>query len=288
MSGEVRRQVQDAVLRLYLAGYRTAAWIVGCYYLILIPEHFMAQSSAVGRQMILANLATASFLLGSWGGIRARIIQARHWPWVAFTCLLTILANHLALVAYTGRLDLTSDFMLILVAASVISPRTRWYAGSMACYLSLWALWIWIVRPVGDSTHWYVGVLSASIISLVLHGIVSRLSWMQARLRVRDKLLARRQRRYAKALEEALANVQMLSGLIPICGNCKKVRDDGGYWQRVEHYFEQRSEVAFTHGLCPECEADLRQQFEDLVPPWPREDKTLPSVGSEAPQTPRA
>ncbi len=286
MTGGVRKQVDRAVLELYLAGYRTAAWIVGCYYLLLIPVHFIAQSPAIGRRMISANLATAAFLLGSWVGIRVRIIRARHWPWVAFACLLAILANHLVLVTYTGRLDLTSDFMLILVTASVISPRIRWYLGSMACYLTLWTLWIWTVRPRGDYIHWGVGVVSATVVSLVLHGIVSRLSWMQARLRVRDKLLAARQRRYARELEEAIDNVRTLRGLIPICGHCKKIRDDGGYWQRVERYFEERSEVAFTHGLCPDCEADLRHEFEHLVPsPWVG--RYLPNAGPEAPEAPR-
>jgi PleD family two-component response regulator len=54
-------------------------------------------------------------------------------------------------------------------------------------------------------------------------------------------------------LAEALANVKSLSGLLPICSCCKGIRDDKGYWSRVEIYIEQNSEATFTHGLCPEC-----------------------------------
>jgi len=54
-------------------------------------------------------------------------------------------------------------------------------------------------------------------------------------------------------LSEALERVQTLSGLLPICSHCKKVRDDAGYWQRIERYIEQRTEATFTHGLCPTC-----------------------------------
>ena len=54
-------------------------------------------------------------------------------------------------------------------------------------------------------------------------------------------------------LRQALARVRTLSGLLPICANCKNVRDDKGYWQRVEEYISERSEASFTHGLCPDC-----------------------------------
>jgi hypothetical protein len=60
----------------------------------------------------------------------------------------------------------------------------------------------------------------------------------------------------AKANEElkhALAEVKHLSGLLPICANCKKIRDDHGYWKRIESYITDHSEAQFSHGLCPEC-----------------------------------
>jgi len=54
-------------------------------------------------------------------------------------------------------------------------------------------------------------------------------------------------------LQTALAQVKALSGLLPICAECKKVRDDGGYWSQVEAYIEERTEARFSHGLCPIC-----------------------------------
>src|ERR1051326_8040416 len=54
-------------------------------------------------------------------------------------------------------------------------------------------------------------------------------------------------------LQDALAQVNALSGLLPICAECKKVRNDTGYWSQVEAYIEQRTEARFSHGLCPEC-----------------------------------
>lgn len=55
------------------------------------------------------------------------------------------------------------------------------------------------------------------------------------------------------ALEEALASVKTLTGLLPICASCKKIRDDNGYWNLVERYIIDHSDARFTHSICPEC-----------------------------------
>lgn len=54
-------------------------------------------------------------------------------------------------------------------------------------------------------------------------------------------------------LQEALDKVKTLKGLLPICASCKKIRDDKGYWNRLEEYIESHSDALFSHGLCPEC-----------------------------------
>lgn len=58
-------------------------------------------------------------------------------------------------------------------------------------------------------------------------------------------------------LREALAQVRELSGLIPICCGCKKIRNDKGYWEQVERYISSHSEARFSHGICPDCEKRL-------------------------------
>ncbi|MCP4552520.1 MAG: PAS domain-containing protein [Bacteroidetes bacterium] len=56
-----------------------------------------------------------------------------------------------------------------------------------------------------------------------------------------------------KDLQEALDRVKTLSGLLPICAECKKIRDDKGYWNQIEVYVRDHSEAEFSHGICPEC-----------------------------------
>ena len=71
----------------------------------------------------------------------------------------------------------------------------------------------------------------------------------------RDKLIA--------DLQKTLSEVKTLRGFLPICSNCKKIRDDKGYWNQIESYIRDRSEAEFSHGLCPECAKKL---YPDMDP----------------------
>jgi len=63
----------------------------------------------------------------------------------------------------------------------------------------------------------------------------------------------RKMKRVIRKLQEATKNVKMLRGLLPICSNCKKIRDDQGYWKQIESYISDHSEVEFSHSICREC-----------------------------------
>jgi hypothetical protein len=62
-------------------------------------------------------------------------------------------------------------------------------------------------------------------------------------------------------LKDALAKVKIMSGLLPICASCKKIRDDKGYWNQIEKYIQERSDVDFSHSICPECAKKLYPDF---------------------------
>jgi PAS domain S-box-containing protein len=71
---------------------------------------------------------------------------------------------------------------------------------------------------------------------------------------ITDRKQAEREReRLVGELQKALGEVKTLSGLLPICAHCKKIRDDKGYWNQIEFYIRDRSSANFTHGICPEC-----------------------------------
>lgn len=64
-------------------------------------------------------------------------------------------------------------------------------------------------------------------------------------------------------LHKALAEVKTLSGFLPICASCKKIRDDKGYWNQIEAYISEHSEAEFSHGICPECSKKLYPDIYD-------------------------
>lgn len=66
----------------------------------------------------------------------------------------------------------------------------------------------------------------------------------------------------AEKLQKALNEVRVLRGILPICAHCKSIRDDAGYWQRIETYLHERSDVDFSHGICPKCAAEFFPEFD--------------------------
>jgi PAS domain S-box-containing protein len=100
------------------------------------------------------------------------------------------------------------------------------------------------VSPLHDAGGQLIGAVH------IAHDITAR---KQAE-KERERLIAE--------LQEALAKVKTLRGLLPICANCKKIRDDQGYWHSVEVYVRDHSEADFSHGICPECMKKLYPWFD--------------------------
>jgi phosphoserine phosphatase RsbU/P len=90
---------------------------------------------------------------------------------------------------------------------------------------------------------------------------------LRARLRVGERMveLQNSMLERVRQLEEALANVKQLQGLIPICCYCKRIRSDENYWQQVEAYVSAHSKARFSHGICPEClDTVVKRELEEL------------------------
>ncbi|HDS15037.1 MAG TPA: response regulator [Proteobacteria bacterium] len=96
--------------------------------------------------------------------------------------------------------------------------------------------------------------------------------WTVLRNRVKYLIIQlyaeREQKRLVKELSETLEKVRALTGLLPICASCKKIRDDDGYWQEVETYMGEHTELQFTHSICPQCRERL---YPGSKKPDPRE-----------------
>jgi tetratricopeptide (TPR) repeat protein len=84
-------------------------------------------------------------------------------------------------------------------------------------------------------------------------------------------------------LQETLREVRTLSGLLPICAKCKKIRDDDGYWQQLEGYISKHTSATFSHGICPPCAEELYPEMIDSLRSWHDRTSVGPDVAEAAP-----
>jgi CHASE3 domain sensor protein len=106
------------------------------------------------------------------------------------------------------------------------------------------------------------GSVLAAVLLIFANYMASRELIQRRRVEIeREKLIGE--------LQLTLAEVKTLSGMIPICGWCKSVRADEGYWQTVEHYVRAHSEATFSHGICPDCAEKFKADIlkSNAVPP---------------------
>lgn len=104
--------------------------------------------------------------------------------------------------------------------------------------------------------HFYQTAWFMLIALLVAGGIVFGV------YRLRVWQLLEREKELNERIREATADIKVLGGLIPICSNCKKIRDDKGYWNHLENYIQTHSEAQFSHGICPDCAAKLYPELQ--------------------------
>jgi ligand-binding sensor domain-containing protein len=79
--------------------------------------------------------------------------------------------------------------------------------------------------------------------------------------RLRVRLLKAREAMLTRRVEEMFAQMKTMRGLLPICASCKKIRDDGGYWNQIETYIQSHSQAEFSHSVCPDCMAKLYPDY---------------------------
>jgi hypothetical protein len=124
-----------------------------------------------------------------------------------------------------------------------------WKLGfTSSCLISILSSIVWFLADI-HSSHLYSSIALGfwnTIIRLFSFLIIA---YSTSKIR----LLVAKERETAQALRDALSQVKTLSGLIPICASCKKIRDDKGYWNQVETFIQEHSEAEFSHGICPDC-----------------------------------
>jgi len=129
-----------------------------------------------------------------------------------------------------------------VVLLSLCGPRPGFALAAGGAVSLLTVLGFFLSPPEGDL---WLGLINRGLaLFAICTTAIMGFAW---------KLGDERRARAVREREEALEDVKILRGLLPICAWCKKVRDDRGLWNQIEAYIETHSEAEFTHGVCPEC-----------------------------------
>ena len=204
--------------------------------------------------------------------------------WLTF-CL-ALLFYSLSIVAFLQYGLISAGFYLASAAIFIISVTMGLKAGFACnglCGLTMYAfahMWIngylvfpgnveqyiiepsvWATLSIAFLATMAIFFVSASGFFMGFNRLVDEMEEQRIELNERTDELTRANLELEKLLDE----VKTLSGLLPICSNCKKVRDDKGYWQQVEQYIQKNSQATITHGLCPDCIAELYPEIADKV-----------------------
>jgi hypothetical protein len=136
----------------------------------------------------------------------------------------------------------------------VIGSLLMW-GGILVLVRAMWSLSEFQFRALMDSP--VQAVFFVSVIVLQLGENISFLMLNNERVEAELVQAQTGLKKTVKELERALAEIKTLSGFLPICANCKKIRDDNGYWRAVEQFIEEHSQAQFSHAICPDCLAEL-------------------------------
>jgi hypothetical protein len=269
MGQETITYLTNIVIAVILAGLithhwlrqgRTKAmgyWMLAAWTMAVADGLFAARPDLphwLGRfaPTLLVTLGHAVLYLG------ARITARQTQPWKP---ALALVAAHAAGLVYFLLLDEPSRWRMVFNGA-------LWAGLSLASFLALRRAPQMFWRPLASPANVFLlhalfhGLRIALAVLFAVRGweeaaaslqIIGDLevSFFMVALFV-GLLIANLQQRHEE-LSCAHAEVATLSGLLPICAWCKKVRDDDGYWRQVEDYFATRSQIEFTHGMCADC-----------------------------------
>ncbi len=221
---------------------------------------------------VMGALIVAPFLM-IWTTSGAWRLDPAIWTKTGLIFALLILAGVLAFwgpfVSSTGVSDYPIAFLTLplVVSATFLAGRRGATAACLICSAmaisgTVQGLGPFFRGSVNESLlllQSYLVVISvtATILAAVLEERNRALDELQNSREYLETRIAER----THDLTEALSQVKQLSGFLPICASCKKIRDDQGYWRQVEEYIREHSEAEFSHSICPECAKRLYPDF---------------------------
>jgi hypothetical protein len=261
----IRKEFHKSVADQFLQGYRIVALFLGVIFLLIIPLRLLYQQPRELAYQCSLEAGTAALCFLAFAATANRL---RRWfgdvENLGLLLGMIALANNFALMAILKESNQSMNYILAL-AAFGFGLKNRWrfvFLQSLCfgCWLVTYLLWM---DPL-QFPLWAFGMSTGALLGFAIHIFSSGVLTELEQLRAHDDALLQERDLLIAELGSALESVKTLKGLIPICAQCKKIRNDQGFWQGVESYVEASTDAEFTHGLCPDCSHRLREEFEQV------------------------
>ncbi len=209
-------------------------------------------------QLLILGLGIAGMLWGASGLFLFPLYSVAHQVFIAF-----VLAGMVA-----GAVGVFSPLLPVFLSFSIpalVPIAIRFFAIGDTLHMGMGAMTT-LFGILTYTTARRINAANKELIALK-EAFADRLEERTAELEATNGQLRREieeRKQLITELQAAIAKVRTLSGLLPICSACKKIRDDKGYWNQIEAYIEEHSDAAFSHGICPEC---FRRIYPDMDGP---------------------
>jgi hypothetical protein len=246
-----------AATRFRFVLLQTLVTIVLSYQLLFSRETDLPTDA---RQLITAVLLLVITVLMA---LPARLLE-RNWFTGALVVGDTALTTAIIYLSGNASSDLyITYFLIVLIAAFTTSLKQLIGLSSILC-MAYGALLFLDLNQTGAVSESHLLRIPTLLIMAIFYGVFAETVRKERRQKagLMDHIAALKQteeerERLIRQLQEALANIKILRGLLPICYSCKQVRDDKGYWNQIDTYIHEHTEAEFTHGICPACAQKL-------------------------------
>ena len=216
---------------------------LGVFNGLSMPEAIAIHAStlALGTAVIFAGLAWFHF---------SREYPLRFIHALAMVELAVLHLDALAFIALTEDVMNSLGLYFMVISTGIFLGSAAWIASSVAALIASWMIFmLWIGLPIDLFIH------GTALAAAVLFCPFFYLLRLRAQRRLSGTQI--REARYRAELEAAHEHIDTLTGLLPICAACKKIRHDDGSWSQIEDFIAGHSDVEFTHSFCDACMSEL-------------------------------
>ena len=264
---ELEKQYHEHFKEIHIVWARFAITLSALLYSGFLPLDKILNPDAFSSQVTIRLFIVTPFLLaGLLISLNRRFILC-HMQIIAAMCVLVAGLGHFAMGLYShaGPAYIMGTTAIVLYFLYTLAALRFKYALSVGIFLvfcyEITEIFL-MKRSMIDIVFTNYILLSINFVGILSSYTIDRLQRVSF---IKNMLINEEKNEREKIiteLKEAMSKIKTLSGMLPICASCKKIRKDDGYWQQIESYVKDHSEADFSHGICPDCAKKLYPELD--------------------------